>query len=121
LLDARIDARGRHMGDAGDDENGAVADETMVAAERQRKGMDADSGRPVAGTAGFAEVVANWSRCGEENDGEIAAGRLRIVSDEPLRDGGQFFVGKQLRNAGHLTTATEATQMIGQTESTMGE
>ena len=74
LLDARIDAGGGDVADGRHDEDGAVADETVVAGEGEGEGVNAEGGRAVAGAAGFAEVVADGSGRGEEDHGKVAVG-----------------------------------------------
>ncbi len=88
------------MWDGRGNENGAVTDEAMKAREGQRTGVNAEGRRTVAGTAGFAEVIADGAGCGEKNDGKItlwrAGGvnpRMRVVGDEPLRNSGQIIIG----------------------------
>lgn len=85
--------------------------------------MDAEGGRRVAGTARFAEVVADGSGRGEEDHGKVTAGRRQggVVGDEAFGHGGQFVVGGRHGDAGEITTLAEAAQVVGEAEGTMLE
>src|SRR3954453_19964169 len=91
--------------------------------ERQREAGQAQGGGAVAGTAGFAEVVADRPRGGEQDQRQILFGaeQAGVVLDQPVGEGGQPVVAKGLRDGGGLTAVPEAVQVVGEAERAVSE
>ena len=86
--------------------------------------MNAEGGRAVAGTAGFAEVVADGAGRGEKDDGKIAVGtasRAALWATSRSATAVSSVVGGGHRDAGEFTTLAESAKVIGQAEGSTGE